>query len=83
MFISGNTVAAGRQQYDIKSRQWFGSIVKSSGEDGTVLVSCSRNLTIYLKYRMFQKSETSKINILFEILYSKQDTGSNAMLHQH
>ena len=37
--ISGNTLAPTGQQYDNKTGQWFGSLVRSSGEDGVVLVS--------------------------------------------
>ena len=38
-FFVGNTVAPTGQQYDKKSGQWFGALVRSSGENGSVLVS--------------------------------------------
>ena len=41
----GNTLAPTGQQYDNKTGQWFGSLVRSSGEDGVVLVS-SYNISI-------------------------------------
>ncbi len=40
MFLfAGNTIAPTGQQYDLKSGQWFGSLVQSSGDDGVILVS--------------------------------------------
>ena len=38
IWFSGNTLAPTGQQYDNKTGQWFGSLVRSSGEDGVVLV---------------------------------------------
>ena len=36
--LLGDTLTPQGKQYDIKSGQWFGSVVQSSGPDGTVLV---------------------------------------------
>ena len=43
----GNTLAPTGQQYDNKTGQWFGSLVRSSGEDGVVLVSFVNSYKIY------------------------------------
>lgn len=43
---SGNTLAPTGQQYDNKTGQWFGSLVRSSGEDGVVLVSITGHLSV-------------------------------------
>ena len=39
--ISGDTSSPLGKQMDIKSGQWFGAVVQSSGANGTVLVSSS------------------------------------------
>ena len=44
--IPGNTLAPTGQQYDKKSGQWFGAVVRSSGNDGVVLVGV--HLAIYI-----------------------------------
>jgi len=44
--LLGNSLAPTGQQYDIKSGQWFGSVVRSSGEDGTILVRSSISILI-------------------------------------
>jgi hypothetical protein len=38
IIIPGNNMVEGKQ-IDEKSNQWFGATVKSSGEDGIILVS--------------------------------------------
>ena len=38
-FVSGTTIAKNGQAYDNKSGQWLGSLVASSGADGTIMVS--------------------------------------------
>ena len=39
VFVSGTTIAKNGQAYDNKSGQWLGSLVASSGADGTIMVS--------------------------------------------
>ena len=36
---NGTATARNGQEYDKKSGQWFGSLVTSSGDDGTILVN--------------------------------------------
>jgi hypothetical protein len=43
----GNTLAPTGQQYDKKSGQWFGSLVRSSGENGVVL-ACAPRYVYYI-----------------------------------
>jgi len=43
----GNTLAPTGQQYDNKTGQWFGSLVRSSGEDGVVL-ACAPRYVYYI-----------------------------------
>ena len=38
-FILGTTMAKNGQAYDNKSGQWLGSLVASSGADGTIMVN--------------------------------------------
>ncbi len=44
LVFPGNSLAPTGQQYDIKSGQWFGSVVRSSGENGTILASANSPL---------------------------------------
>jgi len=37
-FVSGNNFGPQGQQLDKKSGQWFGALVKSSGDNGVILV---------------------------------------------
>ena len=39
MFFLGTTMAKNGQAYDNKSGQWLGSLVASSGADGTIMVN--------------------------------------------
>ena len=50
-FCSGNTLAPTGQQYDKKSGQWFGALVKSSGDNGVVLVR--KKTTIFISIYFF------------------------------
>jgi len=43
----GNTLAPTGQQYDKKSGQWFGSLVRSSGDNGVVL-ACAPRYVYYI-----------------------------------
>jgi len=48
----GNTVAPTGQQYDKKSGQWFGSLVRSSGDNGVVLACAPRYVYYVFMGRM-------------------------------
>ena len=66
----GNTLTPLGKQYDIKSGQWFGSVVRSSGANGTVLV---RTILLNIFYNPFPKlklsSESDFKNILPKITF--------------
>jgi hypothetical protein len=47
IFVSGHNRDSEGRQMDSKSGQWFGATVRSSGEDGVVLVSTQKN-NIYI-----------------------------------
>ena len=50
----GNTLAPTGQQYDKKSGQWFGAVVRSSGNDGVVLVGVRCHLPhIFCSFRAY------------------------------
>jgi len=46
--MKGSTIAPTGQAYDSKSGQWLGSIVTSSGENGTILVG----IRLWIFYRL-------------------------------
>merc|ERR1719295_1427639 len=48
---SGNTLTPLGKQYDIKSGQWFGSLVRSSGANGTVLACAPRYVWLSRNYK--------------------------------
>ena len=70
----GNTLAPTGQQYDNKTGQWFGSLVRSSGEDGVVLVSFVNSYKIYKQVSCILESTE-----LYKVVERKNDIIENSL----
>ena len=80
MFFLGTTMAQNGQAYDNKSGQWLGSLVASSGANGTIMVTfwfwqlvISIRVDIFLNYCDFNNFQACAPRYIYYVYINKRE----------